>query len=234
VKRQPTVGLARRQCSSRIGLLGGTFDPIHNGHIELAEAALRLAALDVVYFVTSFDPPHKDRKSLANFADRHAMVALAVINKPQLVPSSMEYSRSGKSYAVDTVRQLKQDLGTTSRIFFLIGIDAFVEITGWKEHSAFPELCSFIIFSRPGFPQSALVEKLPDSFRKKLVPISKESKFLGCDQNCFYLVENFSSSISSTEVRNEVHSGKSITAWVPSAVAEYIQKTKLYSDDGRS
>jgi len=218
----------------RIGLLGGTFDPIHNGHIQLAETALQLALLDAVYFVTSFDPPHKDRKSLANFADRHAMVALAVANNPRLVPSSMEYKRSGKSYSVDTVRELKNDLGTASKVFFLIGIDAFVEISGWKEHSVFPKLCSFIIFSRPAFPQRALVEKLPDSFAKRLVPVSKESKFPDNDRNSFYLVENFSSSISSTEIRNDVRLGRPITKSVPTAVAQYIEKTKLYSDEGRS
>ena len=215
----------------RVGLLGGTFDPIHNGHLELAETALRVANLDAVYFVTSFDPPHKSRKALANFLDRHAMVALAVIDHPRLIPSSMEYGRSGKSYSVDTVRQLRHDLGVSAQIFFLIGMDAFLEIRSWKEYRVFPDLCSFIIFSRPGLAGKDLAEKLPDTFRKKLVPISRAAGSRHQDENYCYLVDDFSSPISSTEIRNEVRSGGSISAWVPEGVSKYIEKTKLYSSE---
>jgi nicotinate-nucleotide adenylyltransferase len=216
----------------RVGLLGGTFDPVHNGHIEVAETALRLARLDAVYFVTSFDPPHKSRKGIANFLDRHAMVALALVNKPKLIPSSMEYARAGKSYSVDTVRQLRNTLGATSKIFFLIGMDAFLEISSWKEHSILPELCSFIIFSRPGLTREDLLTALQEAYREKLVPMSKHSEFQDCDGSRFYLLEDFSSSISSTDIRNQARLGRSISAWVPDSVADYIEKTKLYSSEG--
>jgi nicotinate-nucleotide adenylyltransferase len=212
--------------------LGGTFDPIHNGHLELAETAVRLAKLDAVYFVTSFDPPHKNRKALANFLDRHAMVALAVIDHTLLIPSSMEYGRSGKSYSVDTVRQLGHDLGVSTQIFFLIGMDAFLEIRSWKEYRVLPDLCSFIIFSRPGLQRKDLEDKLPETFRNKLFPISEAAGVQHQNENCCYLVDDFSSPISSTEIRNEVRSGRSISAWVPEGVSKYIEKTKLYSSKG--
>src|SRR5262245_33582807 len=227
-----TGRLEDRQSSSenplRVGLLGGTFDPVHNGHIELAEIALRWAHLDAVYFVTSFDPPHKSDKGLANFLDRNAMVALALANKPKLIPSSMEYERPGKSYSVDTVRQLKSLLGTTSSIFFLIGVDAFLEIGSWKEYDRFPQLCRFIVFSRPGFKAKDLLKNLPETYSGKLLAVSKDSEFQDCDQHLLYLLEDFSNSIASTDVRNQVRLGKSIAAFVPDSVAEYIEKTKLY------
>lgn len=216
----------------RVGLLGGTFDPVHNGHIEVAETALRLARLDAVYFVTSFDPPHKSSQGLTNFVDRHAMVALALVNTPKLIPSSMEYERAGKSYSVDTVRQLKNVLGTESKIFFLIGADAFLEISSWKEHKILPELCSFIIFSRPGLTHEDLLKVLRETYREKLVPMSTHSEFQDCDRSRFYLLEDFSSSISSTDIRNQARLGRSIATWVPDSVADYIQKTKLYSSEG--
>ena len=219
---------------SRVGLLGGTFDPVHNGHVELAETALRWARLDAVYFVTSFDPPHKNGKGLANFLDRHAMVALALVNKPRLIPSSMEYDRQGKSYSVDTVRQLKSMLGAASSIFFLIGIDAFLEIGSWKEYERLPLLCRFIIFSRPGFRCDDLLRRLPRAYAGKLCPVAKDSEFEEGEQTHDYLMEDFSNSIASTDVRNQVRLGKSIQAFVPDGVAEYIGKTKLYLGEGGS
>jgi nicotinate-nucleotide adenylyltransferase len=214
----------------RVGLLGGTFDPVHNGHLELAETALRLARLDAVYFVTAYDPPHKSRKGLANFLDRHAMVALALMGNPKLIPSSMEYERAGKSYSVDTVRQLKESLGTFASVFFLIGMDAFLEITSWKEHQAFPELCSFIIFGRPGFTRENLTNRLPDSLLARMSLVVGEKDFDSHGENRLYLFEEFSSNISSTEIRDCVRLGRPISGWVPGGVAEYIYKTRLYFD----
>ncbi len=214
----------------RAGLLGGTFDPVHNGHLEVAQTALRMAHLDAVYFVTSSDPPHKNKKTLANFLDRHAMVALALTCQPQLIPSSIEFERPGKSYSVDTVRRLKQCLGNFTKIFFLIGMDAFQDITSWKEYTVIPELCSFLIFARPGFATQDLVDKLPKVFLDKMFPVVRESDFPETQENGCYLLEEFSNQISSTQIRNQVRLGGSISEWVPASVAEYIYKTKLYLD----
>ena len=103
----------------RLGLLGGTFDPIHLGHLELAKTALRVAQLDAIHFVTSVKPPHKSERTHANFLDRHAMVALALKGDSRLIPSSVEFDREGKSYSIDTVQQLKQLSGGNTEIFFL-------------------------------------------------------------------------------------------------------------------
>jgi nicotinate-nucleotide adenylyltransferase len=212
----------------RIGLLGGTFDPIHYGHLAMAETALRMAHLNAVYFVTSTNPPHKSQRAHANFLDRHAMVALALAQKPQMVPSSVEYGRAGKSYSIDTVRQFKQSAGNSTRIFFLIGMDAFLDITSWKDYMLFPKFCSFIVFARPGFPEEELTGRLPETFLDEIFPVSQEDNFQERAGNELYLLRRFSHEISSTVIRNQVRRGGPISQWVPSSVEEYIHKTGLY------
>ena len=212
----------------RLGLLGGTFDPIHLGHLELAKTALRVAQLDAIHFVTSVKPPHKSERTHANFLDRHAMVALALRGDSRLIPSSVEFDREGKSYSIDTVQQLKQLSGGNTEIFFLIGLDAFVELPTWKDYQRFSELCSFIVFGRPGYDPEQLTQDLPEAFRPK--PIGSETGMMALagSGRGFYLLKDFMNPLSSTEIRNAVHAGRSIRQWVPPDVEEYILKTKLY------
>lgn len=214
----------------RIGLLGGTFDPVHDGHLAMADTALRLAHLNAVHFITSTDPPHKSQKTHANLLDRHAMVALALERKPQMIPSSVEYERAGKSYSIDTVRQFKESTGDSTKIFFLIGMDAFLDITSWKDYMLFPELCSFIVFARPGFPEEELTDRLPERFLDAIFSVSPEDNFQERVGNKVYLLRRFSHEVSSTEIRNQVRLGGPIFQWVPSSVEEYIHKTGVYRD----
>ena len=212
----------------RLGLLGGTFDPIHLGHLELAKTALRVAQLDAIHFVTSVKPPHKSERTHANFLDRHAMVALALRGDSRLIPSSVEFDREGKSYSIDTVQQLKQLSGGNREIFFLIGLDAFVELPTWKDYQRFSELCSFIVFGRPGYDPEQLTQDLPEALRPK--PIGSETGMMALagSGRGFYFLKDFMNPLSSTEIRNAVHAGRSIRQWVPPDVNEYILKTKLY------
>lgn len=212
----------------RLGLLGGTFDPIHMGHLQMAETALRLERLDIVHFVTSVNPPHKSEKTQANFLDRHAMVALALADKPKFIPSSLEYDRAGKSYSIDTVRRLRQLAGKSGSLFFLIGLDAFLDIPSWKDYQQFPDLCSFLIFTRPGYDDQELVSKLPDLFQLKSCSIDLEQKFKGKLGSSIIFVKGFSNQISSTEIRERIRQGKSVSGWVPEGVLGYLKKTKLY------
>lgn len=211
----------------RLGLLGGTFDPIHLGHLELAKTALHVARLDAVYFVTSVNPPHKSEKTQANFLDRHAMVALALKGDSRLIPSSVEFDREGKSYSIDTVLQLKQLSGGNAEIFFLIGLDAFIELPTWKEYYRFSELCSFIVFGRPGFPET-LMQDLPEVLRPKPIGNGEETAVLTEGDRGFFFLKDFSNPLSSTEIRSAIRAGVSIHETVPPEVEEYILKTKLY------
>jgi nicotinate-nucleotide adenylyltransferase len=211
----------------RLGLLGGTFDPIHLGHLELAKAALQVARLDAIHFVTSVNPPHKSEKTQANFLDRHAMVALALRGDPRLIPSSVEFDREGKSYSIDTVLHLSQLSGSNTEIFFLIGLDAFVELPTWKEYDRFSELCSFLVFGRPGFPEN-LTQDLPETLRPKPIGSGEEAAVLAEAERGFFLLKDFINPLSSTEIRNAIRAGRSIREYVPRDVEEYILKTQLY------
>ena len=212
----------------RLGLLGGTFDPIHEGHLEMAETAIRVANLDAVYFVTSANPPHKSERTRANILDRHAMVALALSGNPKLVPSSLEYDRDGKSYSIDTVRRLLELAGCSSRLFFLIGLDAFLDLPTWKDYECFPELCSFLVFGRPAYDESDLARRLPEPFRLKVLDTQAQEVLAASSENGFFVLRDFSNSVSSTEIRERVRAGQSISDFVPPAVGEYIFKTRLY------
>jgi cytidyltransferase-related domain len=152
-----------------IGLFGGTFDPIHNGHLALAQAAASRFSLGSVLFVPSSIPPHKQNHSLTPFLHRYVMVALATGGEKRFTASLLEApelaaleSRAGKAaksqvqdppvnYSIDTVRRLKRSLKKSDRLFFLIGIDAFVDIAKWREATALLKECSFVVASRPGF-----------------------------------------------------------------------------------
>jgi nicotinate-nucleotide adenylyltransferase len=212
----------------RLGLFGGTFDPIHRGHLEMAQAALQMAHLDAVHFVTSVNPPHKSEQIQANFLDRHAMVALALARNPRLIPSSLEYDRAGKSYSIDTVLRFQKATGPSNQFFFLIGMDSFLDLPTWKEYRRFPELCSFLVFSRPGYDEKELDRRLPEEFRLKVFNPSARGHLTCAAQGGFFVVRDFANPISSTQIRERVRARQPIRNWVPPEVEEYISKTELY------
>jgi len=212
----------------RVGLLGGTFDPIHWGHIEMAETALTLAGLAEVHMVTAVTPPHKSQRTASNFLDRHAMVALALMNRSHLIPSSIEYGRNGKSYSVDTIQQLQQLAGASSEVFFIMGLDAFLDISSWKDFERLPQLCRFLIFARPGFLESELKTRIPSTFLKSVCVIKEQGRIpLQLDQR-FYLYRKFSNDISSTIIREGIRRGEDLSEQLPPGVSEYITKNHLY------
>lgn len=212
----------------RLGLLGGTFDPVHRGHLEMAEVAMRAARLDAVYFVTSVNPPHKSERTEANFLDRHAMVALALFGNPRLIPSSLEYDRAGKSYSIDTVLRFKETIGVSSQIVFLIGMDAFLDLPTWKDYRRFPELCSFLVFARPGYHESDLGARLPETFRLRAFGADEQEKWARSSKDGLFILRDFANTVSSTEIRERVRTGQPIGSQVPASVEEYISKTRLY------
>jgi nicotinate-nucleotide adenylyltransferase len=216
----------------RVGILGGTFDPVHWGHLNLAQAARQMARLDRVYFVTSVNPPHKSFCTQANYLDRHAMLALALAGQPELIPSSLEFERSGKSYTIDTLRAFKQKLPPHASFFFLIGIDAFLEIGSWKEYHLLPDLCHFIVFSRPGFSREELDQRLSADLMNQLVSASATRELEIPATRKIILAEGFDCPISSTLIRTRIQRGESVEDAVPPLVAEYLRKTGLYQQAG--
>lgn len=224
-----------------IALFGGTFDPIHNGHMALAQAAIGRCKLGKVYFVPTSVPPHK-QQPVASYFDRYAMVSLATEEKKQCVPSLLEapdFTAATKkqpavNYSIDTVRHLKQNLKKADRLFWLIGIDAFKDIAKWREAEALFRECEFIVASRPGYSLADVANSLPESLRPKqsvTAPFKKQaaSGDLVLPGVTLHLLEDVHQNISATEIRQAIKAKKSLDKFLDSSVAEYIKKTRLYS-----
>src|SRR2546423_6477103 len=156
-----------------IGYFGGTFDPIHAGHVALARAAADACRLDQVLFVPTPAPPHKQRRPLTGFIHRSAMVALALAEAAdaRLVPSLLEAPQAGKRfrYSIDTVRALRGRLDKNDRLFFLIGIDAFADIAKWRQPEALLRACEFVVASRPGYSLAQVADALPPRLRPRTI-----------------------------------------------------------------
>ena len=201
--------------AGRFGILGGTFDPIHNGHLAIARAARERLALEKVFFVPAFIPPHKEG-AVAAGGDRLAMVRLAVADEPGLCASEVELSRAGVSYSIDTVRALQKRLGPEARLFWIIGADTTPELPTWKGIRELARLCAFAPVTRPGWALDAL-ETLRGVMDDASIDAMRSS-----------LVRTKGVNVSSSEIRRRITAGEPIETLVPSTIAEYIRKHDLY------
>jgi nicotinate-nucleotide adenylyltransferase len=219
----------------RIAIFGGSFDPIHNGHLSVARAADRRFNFDELHFIPASRPPHKLKQHLAPFPHRFAMVSLACTEHPHFVPSLAEagedFSGTQLHYSVDTVRYFRH-VYHGDRLFFIIGADAFLDIPMWKEYETLLTLCDFIIANRPGIRPEALRLVIPPDLmasadaKKEADPPSQVVAHLY--RTAIYLLENVSSDVSATDVRRRANRGQSIHGLVSLRVEEYILKQGLY------
>ncbi len=213
----------------RVGVFGGTFDPPHLGHLLLAETMREQFALDEVLFVPCNEPPHKERPDLTPATHRYAMVVAATLQNPAFSPSALEVNRPGKSYSCDTVRTLADELGPDVRLFFVAGLDSFLQIETWKENAALLEACSFIVVSRPNNSFERVREVLPEAAHSRLVDTRDDAQ---ADTDTtdlrIYLSDAVHFDLSSTEIRRRVQAGDSIRYRVTSEVERYIQTHELY------
>ena len=198
----------------RIGVLGGTFDPIHLGHLEAAAAAQRGLSLDRVMLMPSRTPPHRAIEPRASVFHRFAMTALAAAGRADLVVSDLELRRDGPSYTALTLQALQQEGYTASQLFFITGADAFAEIDTWYDFPRVLSLANFVVVSRPGVAVSR-TPPVPDS--QSLIPTVQT-----------FFVDAATPDVSSTDIRRRVASGESIEDLVPTAVAEHIRRHRLY------
>ena len=213
----------------RLGLLGGTFNPIHLGHLHAARIVKAEFDLNKVFFIPSYIPPHKDRKEMVSAEHRMEMVELAIQGFPDFYPSSVEIDAGGKSYSINTLRKFRK-LYSDADIFFILGIDAFLEIETWMEHEKLLEESHFIVISRPGYSLFDATEILDNKYPDKVVNLSdfrrlKRTKKTG---PLIILFPFKALDISSTQIRERIKTGKSISGFVPDRVENFITKNKLY------
>lgn len=231
-----------------IGLLGGTFDPIHHGHLALARAAKEQYELSRVLLVPANAPPHK-QQPVASYFHRYAMVVLATMGEKAFLPSLLEapgvatvqartkgqpsHASAGTNYTIDTVRRLKQTLKAADRVFFLIGIDAFQEIASWHQAEALFQECEFIVASRPGYSLADVANALPEKLRPAAAvtrPFAKQPARgdLVLRGATVHLLENVREPASATAIRQAAAAKRRLGKFVDPAVEEYIKKMGLY------
>jgi len=218
--------------SRNIALFGGTFDPVHLGHLAVARAAARRFRLDRVLFVPSGGPPHKRSRPLTPFAHRFAMLALATAGEPCFEPSLLEADDSTTHYSIVTVPRVKRMLRRGDRLFFLIGVDAFLDIATWRNPEKLLRQCDFIVASRPGFRLQDVLAALPPAIRKAALRSTRSGhtarKAISLGRTSIYLLDGVRSSISATEVRAASRHRRPLRRLVAATVADYIRKMGLY------
>jgi len=210
--------------SRRLGILGGTFDPIHFGHLDAADAARRALHLDEVLLIPSSDPPHRPADPLASGFHRFALVALAIQDDDALRASDMELTRAGLSYTADTLRAVTRQGWLPSQIFFILGSDAFAEIATWREFPTVLDTANFVVIARPGTTLDAAAAKTP-ALRGRLRFPEETS---GTSGTSIYLVEARTRDISSSTIRARLAARQMIDDLVPTAVARHIVAHHLY------
>jgi nicotinate-nucleotide adenylyltransferase len=213
----------------RIGIFGGTFNPIHLGHVKAAVEVQNIFALDKVLFIPSHIPPHKGSSDMAAPLHRLEMVKLAIASYPQFIPSAMEIEADGKSYSILTLSKLKKRY-PDAWIFFILGIDAFLEIDTWRDYKKVLEQCHFIVISRPGYHLEDAKNVLGGKHKTRMQWVSdseriKEEVFERCR---IFLLSIPTLDLSSCEVRRRIKHRESIAGQVAEPVEAYINKNKLY------
>jgi nicotinate-nucleotide adenylyltransferase len=221
-----------------IGVFGGTFDPIHRGHIALARAAMERFELSRVLLVPANVPPHRKDLPVASYVHRYAMVALASANEKAFVPSLLEAPEevAGKprpNYTIDTIRRLKQQLKKGDKLFFLIGIDAFLPIAKWHQAEALLKECEFVVASRPGHSLADIANALPETLRPpaavtKPFARQKAQGSLALKGATLHLLDEVHQPVSATAIRQAITAKKPLGKLVDPLVAEYIKKMGLY------
>jgi nicotinate-nucleotide adenylyltransferase len=214
---------------SRIGLMGGTFNPVHLAHLRIAEEARDMCGLDRVVFIPAGDPPHKPLAGEVPFAQRCEMVRLAIAGNPAFELSEIEGQRAGKSYSIDTIAAFRR-AHPADHLFFIIGSDSFLEIGLWHRFAEIFRSCSLIVVERPGCPVSDPPAALPIAIRQEL-SYSAASRLLEHSAGTSVrFISGCPLAISSSEIRRLAAAGRSIAYLVPPPVEAYIKEQRMYNE----
>jgi nicotinate-nucleotide adenylyltransferase len=220
----------------KLGLLGGSFNPVHDGHLAIARHTREALELDQILFIPTGHPPHKPNGGLAPAQDRYEMVRLAITPDPAFAISDVEIRRPGKSYSIDTIRQLQQEYGPHTQLFFLIGLDAFLDFPSWRDPRTLLELCSFVVLSRPGlsFRSLSTVSLLPPIPYPSLADLDAgrvfriEAQIGGQRLIC---LKQPPCPISASDIRARIRQGLAVANLLPPLVESYILQHHLYQEE---
>jgi len=220
----------RRASILRVGLFGGTFNPVHWGHMRAAEEIREEFDLSQVIFIPTNIPPHKESEEIVPADHRLKMLDLAVEDNPYFFISDVEMKRSGKSYSVETVSHFKHTFGEKLDLFFILGMDAFLEITSWKSYQEILSLCNFIVMSRPPYEIKELQKIIPSQVKKEYRYQPDEKRFIHSSNVSIYFRDITHIDISSNSIRTLIKDGSSIKYLLPERVENYVKEHKLYRD----
>ena len=227
------------QAQQSIALFGGSFDPVHLGHIAVARAAAERFQLSRIYFVPACLQPLKTQQAVTSFDHRFAMLALALQNEAEFYPSLLESPETVRacgqqaSYSIDTVPRMRKQMRPGTRLYFLIGMDAFAQIAKWRSAVELLRSVDFIVASRPGFPLSEVARALPAELRPEK-PEETQLQQAGMLENKgvrLHLLPDVHEEVSATAIREAARRGAGLENLVPKQVADYILKMKLYVED---
>ncbi len=233
---QPSAPSTQHSGPFRLGLLGGSFNPVHNGHLAIARQTREALGLDRILFIPTSHPPHKPNDNLAPTQDRYEMVRLAIASDPYFAISDVEIRRPGKSYSIDTIRLLQQEYGAQTQLLFLIGLDAFLDFPSWRKPLTLLELCPFVVLSRPGqsfrslstvallppIPQSSLADLDAGRISQFEAPLGKQRLI------CLQLPP---CAVSASDIRARIRRGLPVANLLPPLVESYILQHHLYQEE---
>lgn len=214
----------------RVAAFGGTFDPIHNGHVEIARAIVRNFGLDQLLIVPAHRPPHKNARAISDAYHRYAMAAFATLDEPRVSVSTIELEAPGRPYTYETVERLRIISGKETRLFFVMGADSFEEINTWREPARILSNIDVIVATRPGHEVKS--SHLDEPFRSSIIDLRQceggPDLAAGADERHIYIAGYVNTGISSTEIRRRVRDDESIEGFVSPRVEGYIKKYELY------
>jgi nicotinate-nucleotide adenylyltransferase len=218
--------------TQKLGIIGGTFNPVHYGHLAAAEEVRDRLKLDRVLFIPSALPPHKQEEDMPSAVQRLEMVRLAVTGNPHFKVSDIEVKRGGKSYTIDTIEALLP-LHPGAEFYFVTGLDSFMDIETWKDWERLLSLCSFVVLSRPGysFTELAKIGFMAQS-EQELASLDRretEQAVVKSDGSKVFLERISLYDVSSTDIRTRIHQSRTVKYHLPESVEHYIIENKLYA-----
>ncbi len=212
-------------------MYGGTFDPVHNGHVEIAHALISAFGFERLLFVPAFVPPHKRGREISSAYHRVAMLALATVDEPKILVSTIELEMPTRPYTVETLARL-ESMDESSQLFFVMGADSFGDIASWREHETLLTSYSIVVAMRPGYGYHDPAAHLSPEIRARVVDLrgkrSPGSDVLGVPH--VFLTDYVLADISATRVRELMTAGEDATKYVPPSVAKYAEKHRLYDE----